>query len=67
MSPEEVLDQAFAVIDDQLQNEALLLANKQAISDLLDEAFAQSERGELYDPEEAIQILRNRRAKREVA
>jgi predicted transcriptional regulator len=67
MSPEEVLNQAFAVIEDQLQNEEWLLANRQAISDQIDEGFAQSERGELYDPDEAMRILRERRAKRQVA
>ena len=67
MSPEEVLNQAFAVIEDQLQTEEWLLANRQAISDQIDEGFAQSERGELYDPEEAMRILRERRAKRQVA
>jgi predicted transcriptional regulator len=67
MSPEEVLNQAFAVIEEQLQNEEWLLANKPAISEQIDEGFAQSERGELYDPEEAIRILRERRAKRQVA
>ena len=67
MSPEEVLNQAFAVIEDQLKNEEWLLANRQAISDQIDEGFAQSERGELYDPEEAMRILRERRAKRQVA
>ncbi len=67
MSPEEVLNQAFAVIEDQLQNEEWLLSNRQAISDQIDEGFSQSERGELHDPDEAMRILRERRAKRQVA
>ena len=67
MSPEDVLNQAFAIIDEQLQNEEWLLVNKEAISAQIDQGFAQSERGELYDPEEAIRILKERRAKRHVA
>jgi predicted transcriptional regulator len=67
MSQEEVLDQAFAVIQDQFQNEEWLLANRKAISDQIDEGFDQSERGELYDAEQAAQILRERRGKRQVA
>jgi predicted transcriptional regulator len=67
MSPEEVLNQAFVIIDEQLQNEEWLLANRVAISGQIDQGFAQSERGELYDPEEALRILKERRAKRHVA
>jgi hypothetical protein len=67
MSPEEVLNQAFALIEEQLQSEEWLLANKEQISARIDEGFAQSERGELYDPDEAIRILKERRANRQVA
>jgi predicted transcriptional regulator len=67
MSPEEVLNQAFAIIEEQLQSEEWLLANKERISAQIDEGFAQSERGELYDPDEAIRILKERRANRQVA
>jgi predicted transcriptional regulator len=67
MSPEEVLNQAFAIIDEQLQNQDWLLANKERISAQIDEGFAQSERGELYEPDEAVRILKERRANRQVA
>jgi hypothetical protein len=67
MSPDEVLDQAFAVIEDQFENEEWLLASQKQISEQIDQGFEQSERGELYDPEEATRILKERRAKRQVA
>jgi hypothetical protein len=67
MSPDEVLDQAFAVIEDQFENEEWLLARQKQISEQIDQGFEQSERGELYEPEEAIRILKERRAKRQDA
>jgi len=67
MSPDEVLDQAFAIIQDQFQNEEWLAAHQESISDQIDRGFEQSEQGALHDPEEALQILRDRRAKRQVA
>jgi len=67
MSPDEVLDQAFAVIEDQFENEEWLLASQKQISEQIDQGFEQSDRGELYDPEEATRILKERRAKRQVA
>lgn len=67
MSPEEVLDQAFAVIHEQLRNGDWMVANKEAIAAQIEEGFGQAERGELVDAEQAIQILRDRRAKRRIA
>jgi len=67
MSPDEVLDQAFAVIHEQFRNENWMLADKEAIAAQIDEGFAQAERGELLDADEAIAILRDRRAKRQIA
>ncbi len=67
MSPEEVLDQAFAVIHEQYRNEDWMLAERVAIAAHIVEGFAQAERGELVDPEEAARILRERRAKRQIA
>jgi predicted transcriptional regulator len=67
MSPEEVLDQAFAVIHEQYQNENWMLADKDAIAAQIAEGFAQAERGELVDPERAIQLLQDRRANRRIA
>lgn len=67
MSPEDVLDQAFAMIHEQYRNDDWLLADKKAIVAQIEEGFAQSERGELVDGEQAIQMLRDRRAKRRIA
>jgi hypothetical protein len=49
MSPEDMLDQAFAVIQEQYRNEDLLLADREAIAAQIAEGFAQAERGELRD------------------
>ena len=67
MSPEEVLDQAFAVIHEQYRDEDWMLADKEAIAAQIAEGFAQAERGELVDAEQAIRILQNRRSKRQIA
>ena len=67
MSPEEVLDQAFAVIDEQYRNDVWLMADKSEITAQIEEGFAQARRGELVDAEEAVQILQERRAKRQTA
>lgn len=62
MSPEEVLDQAFAVIQERYRNEDRLLADKEAIHAQIAEGFAQAERGDLVDAEQAVAILQERRA-----
>jgi len=67
MSPEEVLDQAFAVIQEQYRNEDWMLADREAIAAQIEEGFAQAERGELVDAEQAIRVLQDRRAKRHIA
>lgn len=67
MSPEEVLDQAFAVIQAQYGNEDWWLADKEAIAAQIEEGFRQAERGELVDAEEAHRILQDRRARRRIA
>jgi predicted transcriptional regulator len=67
MSPEEILDQAFAVIYEQYRNEEWMLADREAIAAQIEEGFQQAERGELVDAEQAIQILRDRRANRRIA
>jgi predicted transcriptional regulator len=65
MSTDEVLDQAFAVIQEQYQD--WMLVDREAIAAQVAEGFAQAERGELVDAEQAIQILQERRAKRRIA
>jgi predicted transcriptional regulator len=67
MSPEDVLDQAFAVIGEQYRNDDWLLAEKEDIVARIEEGFAQSERGELVDAEHAVQILRERKANQRIA
>ena len=42
-----------------------MLKEREAIAAHIAEGFAQAERGELIDPEEAIRILQERRAKRD--
>ena len=66
MSQQEVLDQAFAVIREQLHTSDWLASESRAISVQIAEGFAQAERGELLEPEQAMQILRERRAKRQI-
>jgi len=67
MSPEEVLDQAFAVIHEQYRNDDWLRAGKDAIAAQIDEGFEQSQRGELIDAEDVVRILEDRHAKRRIA
>lgn len=67
MSPEDVLDQAFAVIREQYGNEEWLMTDKQSYAAQIDEGFEQAERGELIDGERAMQILQERHASRRIA
>jgi predicted transcriptional regulator len=67
MSPEEVLDQAFAILHEQYRNEDWMMAERASVAAHVAEAFAQAERGELIDPEEAIRVLHERRSKRQIA
>ena len=67
MSPEEVLDQAFAIIHDQYRNDDWLLANKDAIAAQIDEGFEQAQRGELIDADDVVGILKDRHANRRIA
>jgi len=67
MSPEDVLDQAFAVIHEQYRNEDWMLAKRDAIAAQIAEGFGQAERGELMDAEVAIRTLDERRANRRIA
>jgi hypothetical protein len=63
MSPEDVLEQAFAVIHDQYLSEEWMLAEREVIAAQISEGFEQAERGELIDADKAAQALRDRRAK----
>jgi predicted transcriptional regulator len=67
MSQEEVLDQVFAVLDEQYRDQDWMLTQRDAIIAQIEEGFAQTERGELIDGDEAVRILQERRAARHVA
>lgn len=59
--PAEVIAHALDLLDEQ---EAWLQRNKGAISERLEESFAQAERGEVYTAEEAARLLDQRIAER---
>jgi len=67
MSPEDLLDQAFALIHEQYRDDDWLLTNREAIAARIDEGFEQAQRGELIDAGDAVQILKDRHAKRRIA
>jgi hypothetical protein len=60
---QEVLDQAFAIIHEQYRSDDWMLDEKDAIASQIEEGFQQAVRGELIDADQAIDILRDRRAK----
>jgi hypothetical protein len=49
MSPDELLDQAFAVIHEQHRNGDWMLAERETVAAHVAEGFAQAERGELAE------------------
>jgi len=63
-NPDEVIDQAFAIIREQLDLEDWMLGQREAIATHIAAGFAQAERGELIDGDEALAVLRRRRAER---
>jgi hypothetical protein len=67
MSPDEVLDQAFAIIHEQFRNGDWMLADKDAIAAQIEEGYKQAMRGELVTAEEAVRELHLRRARRQIA
>jgi len=60
----EVLDQAFAIIREQLQLEDWMLDQREQVAAQIETGFAQAERGELIDGDVAIEQLRERRSER---
>lgn len=62
--PDELLDQAFEIIREQLQHEDWLVQQREAVAARIATGFAQAERGELMDGDEAIKMMRQRRADR---
>ena len=67
MSPEELIDQAFALIDEQQKHGGWMLAERESVAAHISEGFAQAERGELLDGDEARRILAERRTNRSPA
>jgi Arc/MetJ-type ribon-helix-helix transcriptional regulator len=62
--PGEVLDQAFEILREQLDREDWIADQREAVAAKIASGFAQAERGELMDGEEAIEMLRQRRVER---
>jgi predicted transcriptional regulator len=64
---EEVLDQAFAIIQAQHDMDDWLIENREEIAAQIEEGYAQAERGELLDPDQVRQMLQERRQNRKTA
>jgi len=62
--PGEVLDQAFDILGEQLRLEDWMTGQREALASQIATGFAQAERGELMDGDEALAMLRQRRAER---
>jgi hypothetical protein len=62
--PAEVLDQAFEIIREQLDCEDWLTDQRDAMAAKIATGFGQSERGEMMDGDQALEMLRRRRAER---
>jgi len=67
MAQDEAIARAFALLEEHDQSLDWMMEDREAIAAQVEEGFQQAERGELIDPEEAIRILRTRRANRHVA
>ncbi|HEX4771431.1 MAG TPA: hypothetical protein VH351_11390 [Bryobacteraceae bacterium] len=63
-NPDEVLDQAFEIIREQLELEDWMVEQRAVIAEHIETGFLQAERGELIDGDAAIELLRRRRADR---
>jgi pimeloyl-CoA synthetase len=64
---EEILDRAFEIIRAEQEVDDWMLANRDEIAVKLERAFEQSERGEVMDGEEAVQMLQERHARQRTA
>ena len=63
-NPDEVLDRAFEIIGAQLHLGDWMIEQRDAVSAQIAAGFGQAERGELADGDEALEMLRRRRAER---
>ena len=59
-----VLDQALDILREQLENEDWMREQKDEVAAQIVTGFGQAEAGELMDGEEAVRMLRRRRAER---
>ena len=60
----EVLDQAFAIILEQLNLDNWMLEERESLASHIATGFAQAERGELMDGDAAVDMLQRRRTTR---
>lgn len=67
MAQDEAIARAFALLEEHDRNLDRILEDREAVAAQIEEGFQQAERGELIDPEEALRLLRARRAARHVA
>ena len=71
MSVEDALTQALAMLEAEIDEPDWLSElsdeEREALAAHIEEGCAQADRGELYTPEEVVQILDERRTKRQVA
>jgi Arc/MetJ-type ribon-helix-helix transcriptional regulator len=63
-NPDEVLDQAFEIIREQLDLDNCMLEQREDIAAHIEKSFRQAERGELIDGAAAVEMLRKRRLER---
>ena len=63
-NPDEVLDQAFEIIREQLDLEDWMFAQREVIAAHIQKGFDQAQSGELMDGDAAVEMLRQRRAER---
>ena len=61
---DEVLDQAFEIIREQLDLADWMLEQREAVASHIEKGFAQAARGELIDGDAVVEMLRQRRAER---
>lgn len=63
-NPNDVLDQAFEILREQLDIEDWMLERRDAVAAHIQRGFDQAQRGELIDGDAAVEMLRRRRAER---
>jgi Arc/MetJ-type ribon-helix-helix transcriptional regulator len=63
-NPGEVLDQAFEIIQEQLDLEDWMIEEREAVAAHIEKGLVQAERGESIDGDAAVEMLRQRRSAR---